>query len=70
MKDDKTYRATYGHNENDHPGTMTFEAENDDGAITYAKRFAAAGYRSTWINVGLMDGRTCHARGDGQTLID
>ena len=51
------YTAKYWHNPSDTPGTMTFNAIDDDDAIRQAKSFVEAGYRNeTGLNMTLSDG--------------
>lgn len=65
------YTASYGHNDNDMPGRITFAADSREDAIAQAQAFVEAGQRNgTWINLNLSDTeiagyRNVHGRAKG-----
>lgn len=53
------YFVKYAHNQNDTPGDLSFDCEDDKTLIKEVKEFVMSGYRNaTWATCELNDGRT------------
>lgn len=53
-----TYEMTYAHSDNDMPGLLFIDANNDIDAMARVRKFVSDGFRGeTWGSIGLKDGK-------------